>query len=224
MANSLTMYEASRRAFDSSSAPNESLRQFERIYDVLKSNEWQVFRPQSPSVCWPADRIFQTIKQEFTDFAWGGPVTLLNFPASGLGVRLESRLAKMQGLKPKKQYPLMAVSKFLHFYNPSLFPIYDNAVIWEKVLNGRFKSDYRDFVQRERIPQQVAMEEDTAVFLRHYMVLASSLLGVAHSGFMKVFVDWFAEQPGANLTKRSFDPMKLYATAFEFTAIGASAV
>jgi hypothetical protein len=89
---------------------------------------------------------------------------------------------------------------------------------------GRFKSDYRDFVQRERILKQVAMEEDTAVFLRHYMVLASSLLAASHGGFMKVFADWFAEQPGANLSKRSFDPMCLYATAFEFTVIGATAV
>jgi hypothetical protein len=221
---SLDLYEASRRAFDPASSPDEAFRNFERIYDMLKSNEWQVFRPHSPSVCWPPEQIFETIKREFVDFAWGGPVNLPNFPSSGLGVRLESRLAKMQGVKPKKQYPLMTVSKFLHFYNPSLFPIYDNAVIWEKVLNGRFKGDYRVFVQRERIPQLVAMEEDTAVFLRHYMVLASSLLAVAHAGFMKVFADWFAEQPGANLTKRSFDPMCLYASAFEFTAIGASAV
>ena len=32
----------------------------------------------------------------------------------------------------------MPVSKFLHFYNPGLFPIYDTEMIFNKVLK-RFK-------------------------------------------------------------------------------------
>jgi hypothetical protein len=38
---------------------------------------------------------------------------------------------------------------------------------------------------------------------------------------MSVFVDWLGRQPGAELHRRSFDPFTLYATAFEFTVIGA---
>ena len=45
----------------------------------------------------------------------------------------------MRDLKPVAGYPVMAVSKFLHFYNPALFPIYDNLVIWNGVL-GYFRN------------------------------------------------------------------------------------
>jgi hypothetical protein len=53
----------------------------------------------------------------------------------------------------------MTVSKFLHFYNPGLFPIYDNAVIWDKVLR-RFRNDFRDFCISANIPYEVAMKDD----------------------------------------------------------------
>jgi hypothetical protein len=223
VSGSLHLYEASHRAFDPSSNAEGAFGNFKVVYDVLKSSEWQVFRPQSPENCWSPQQIFETIKAEFTDFGWSGPVDLLNFPKSGSGLRLESRLAKMKGIKRKSHYPLMTVSKFLHFYNPTLFPIYDTAIIWNRVLNGHFKTDYRSFCERERVPTTVATGEDTAAFLRYYMILASSLLAVAHGSFMQVFVDWLARQPGAELSKRNFNPLKLYATAFEFTVIGATA-
>jgi hypothetical protein len=149
-----------------------------------------VFRPCSPADCWPPQKIFETIKREFHDFSSRGPVSLLNFPTSGTGLRLETCLAKMNGIKPKKGYPLMTVSKFLHFYNPGLFPIYDNEVMWKKVCNGRFKSDFREFCYRERIPNSIVGDsaEDTSAFLRYYMIWASSLLSIAHAGFMQVFI------------------------------------
>jgi hypothetical protein len=67
------------------------------------------------------------------------------------------------------------------------------------------------------------IKEDTAAFLRYYMDWASSLLLVAHEGFMQVFVEWLEKQPGVELRQRTFDAATLYATAFEFTAIGATA-
>ena len=215
-------YAASWLAFDPSSSTDEALRDFDTVYNVL-ATDFRVFRPQSPSDCWPPQKIFETIKREFVEFSWRGPVNLLNFAKSGTGPHLESCLAKLQGIKPKKQYPLMLVSKFLHFYNPSLFPIYDNAMIWERVLNARFKEEYRQFCRRERIPDYVAFEADTAVWLRHYMNFASSLLSIAHGKFMQVFVEWLARQPGVDLARQKFDAATLYATAFEFTIIGATA-
>ena len=52
---------------------------------------------------------------------------------------------------------------------------------------------------------------------------ASSLLAVRHGTFMQVFVDWLDKLPNTQLPKRRFDATTLYATAFEFTAIGATA-
>jgi len=38
---------------------------------------------------------------------------------------------------------------------------------------------------------------------------------------METFVDWLSKQPGGQ-SPRNFDALSLYATAFEFTAIGAA--
>ena len=117
----------------------------------------------------------------------------------------------------------MAVSKFLHFYNPSLFPIYDGEVIWRKVFS-RFQDDFRDFCQSENHPYAEAIHHDTASFLLYYMRWASFLLSAAHETFMQVFVEWLERQPGVELRRRQFDAATLYATAFEFTVIGAEGV
>jgi len=216
----LDLYETSHCAFDPASSADEAFRDFEKIYKELAGPNWQVFRPSSPRDCWPPQKIFETIKREFLEFSWRGPVNLLNFRKRGTDQGLESCLAKMQGIKPKKGYPHMTVSKFLHFYNPGLFPIYDNEVIWERVFKY-FQNDFRIFCGTAKISYDRAISDDTAVFLLHYMDWASSLLSVAHGTFMRVFIDWLDKQPAASLRRQRFDPKTLYATAFEFTAIGA---
>jgi hypothetical protein len=215
----LDHYEASRCAFDPSSSADEAFRAFVEIYDELKGKNWQVFRPFRPEQdCWPSRQIFETINREFSEFSWRGPINLLTFPTRGARHGLQSSLSKMRGIKPNRGYPHMTVSKFLHFYNPGLFPIYDNAVIWNKVFK-RFRKDYRDFCFKASIPYDT--EDETEAFLLNYMDWASSRLSVAHERFMQVFVEWLGEQPGADLHRRPFDPASLYATAFEITAIGA---
>jgi hypothetical protein len=72
---------------------------------MLRSPVWNVFRRRSSEPVWSAQQTFETIRAEFADFAWGGHVNLLNFRNSGLGVRLESRLLKMQGIKLNKNFP-----------------------------------------------------------------------------------------------------------------------
>jgi hypothetical protein len=219
----LDLYEASRRAFDSSLSAEEGLRYFQNIYDTLKSSAWQVFRSSRAGASyWTAQQVFETIKREFQEYSWGGPVNLLNFQNGGNRLRLESSFAKMQGIKQMRSYPHMAVSKFLHFYNPSLFPIYDYKVIWEKVFS-RFRYDFDDFCRSESIGYSYAdaYNDSTAVFLLYYMRWASFLVSAAHETFMPVFVEWLEEQPGVELRQQRFDAATLYATAFEFTVIGA---
>jgi hypothetical protein len=218
----LDLYDASKCAFDPSSSADEVLRCFLTIYNQLASRQWSVFRTRQPGASrWTPEQTFETIKREFAEFPWGGP-TLLNFRNSGTCLRLESCLTKMRGIKRKKDFPLMTVSKFLHFYNPELFPIYDNDVIWNKVLNGCFKNDYREFYRREPVPHAIAFGNDSAAWLCYYMLFAGDLLLAAHRTFMQVFKDWLNAQPGAGLPRRRFNPLTLYARAFEYTAVGAS--
>jgi hypothetical protein len=127
----------------------------------------------------------------------------------------------MQDIKPKSGYPIMTVSKFLHVYNPGLFPIYDNAVIWERVCNGRFKNDYREFGEREKIPRKEWFGDSTLEFIPYYMRWASSLLSTAHPQFMRIFAEWFKQQCFGILNEQ-LELTTLYATAFEFTVIGAA--
>jgi hypothetical protein len=224
----LDIYEASLSAFDLSLSPDKAFPYFETIYDELKSPNWQVFRSPVPGAArWPPRQVFETIKREFAEFSWGGPVTLLNFP-KGCTARTEaheahlaSSLAKMQGIKQKNGYPHMTVSKFLHFYNPELFPIYDEKVIRREVF-GCFRNDFQDFCRSANIPFDRAINDDTAAFLLYYMGWANHLLSFRHETFMQVFRDWLDEQSGTELRKRRFDTTTLYARAFEYTATGAA--
>ncbi len=218
----LDSYDASKDAFDQRLSADEAFEHFHKIYQELKGPNWQVFRPNGPGKCWGPKTIFETIKGEFPSFSWD-TVSLLEFPITGTRLyrELKSRLATMEDIKPKNGYPHMTVSKFLHFYNPGLFPIYDNAIIGDKVFR-RFQNDFRAFCESEKIEYKAAKKDDTEKFLLYYMGWASSLLAVRHKDFMQVFVKWLEEQPAAGLEKRRFKAETLYATAFEFTVIGAT--
>src|SRR5665213_124807 len=182
-------------------------------------SSWQVFRSSRPGPRWQPEQVFETLKREFSDLSWGSQINLLNFPNTA--PRLESRFAKMRDIKANKGFPHMAVSKFLHFYTPALFPIYDEAMIWNRVFK-RFDTDFYSFCWNARIDYQRAKNDDTTAFLRYYMLWANSLMSKAHPRFMDAFKDWLHSKPRTRLEDRLFDPTTLYARAFEYTAIGAA--
>ena|SRR5271157_3973139 len=130
----------------------------------------------------------------------------------------------MRCIKPNQGYPHMPVSKFLHFCNPALFPIYDTKVIWDKVFKCFKNPDFRDFCSQAvpMISYDRAIKDEVVTWLIHYMRWANSLLSVAHPTFMPVFKEWLDNQPRSQLLKRRFDPTTLYARAFEYTAVGAA--
>jgi hypothetical protein len=131
---------------------------------------------------------------------------------------LASGLSAMAGLKQNTGFPMMAVSKFLHFYNPNLFPIYDREII-EGLVLVRFKSDYR----LHQSNSGLSAREETPEALLCYYSWAAALMASAHPGFMQTFVDWLSQE----LPPRKFGGLgsnvlrQLCATAFEFTVIGA---
>ena len=211
----MKLYELSKRAFDPAVSHSVALAAFAEIDADLWSH-WGLSR-KSSGPHWSAQKTFEVIKAEFSGFAWGDPVTLSRFHTDGNHAALLSGLEKMKGLKAMASYPVMAVSKFLHFYNPELFPIYDTKVIYNGVFVW-FRNDFKEFCAKSGLQYEY---KDTPTFLGKYIRWASSLLASAHSGFMEAFVDWLRKQPGAELQGPTVDPSTLYATAFEFTASGA---
>lgn len=218
----LRLYEYSRRAFDRAVPVGEALDLFRRIYNELvlppRAGGWGVARKASGPL-WTPEKAFETINKEFAAFAWGGPVTLISVQCSDAKASLLRSLNTLEELKPVAGYPVMAVSKFLHPYNPELFPIYDNEVIRDEVVR-RFRHDFRAFCLGANLSHRVG---NTAAFYVSYIFWGAFFLELANPRFMEIFASWLEKQPAANLAQRSLDASRLYATAFELTIIGAYA-
>jgi hypothetical protein len=214
----MLLYEHFRAAFADESSDAIAFGAFTRIYNELKRG-FRVFRSSAQVIFWPPRKLYDTLKAEFADCAWGGPLSLPTYSTSQAHAAMMLKLKAMEGLKSNKGYPAMAVSKFLHFYNPSLFPIYDLAVMKDKVFT-RFKSDYTAFCKSALLNPRAS---DSAL-LGNYLCWAGSLISGTHDAFMPAFVDWLAvEMPPRKFALLGRNTLqKLYATAFEITAIGAA--
>ena len=217
----LVFYGLSREAFRS----NGDAAGFRRIYEELvrpaRADGWGIAR-NSAGPLWTAEKTFQVLRDEFSRFEWGGATTLLNFGTGGAGLTLEPLLEGMRGFKPLRSasnWPVMAVSKVLHFFNAELFPVYDNEVIWNLVMT-HFLNEFREFCRSFRPRYDTGY---TTTFYMNYMSWGSALLRSAHPRFMQNFAGWLSEFTAADLPRGSFDLSTLYATAFEFTIIGAYA-
>lgn len=113
---------------------NNQLGGFDEIYDDLKGR-WQVFR--GAKEYWSSKKVKKAFRQVLADgvqqrFAEIGLRELKDkdIPA------LWSVLEKFRGIKTlKKDDSVVAVSKFLHFFNPRLFVIVDHGIMWKYVLD-----------------------------------------------------------------------------------------
>ena len=174
----LDLYDQSFGAFYDPTINNPVTR-FDDIYRELAGRNWSVFRPQPISACWGSTTMFNAIRSGFQAYGWGTSLTLMNFGAQNRQ-KLELCLPLLRGVKPNKGYPIMTVSKFLHFYNPGLFPIYDTEMVWKRALGGTFRNEYRAFGQRWGVSSKVWSSEDTLQFLPWYMCFANELLSASH--------------------------------------------
>ena len=218
----LRIYDWTLEAFYSNLPIETRSQSFRKIYNEL-SGRWQVFRSNRSDVkYWTPSQCFDNINLNFAAYRMDGPINLVNFVDTVQGVALENALGTMRNIKQNKDYPWMTVSKFLHFFNPSLFPIYDTEYIFNRVFKC-FGSDFREFCTLKGIDHRRSMSETTHRFLMDYMGWAHFLLTSAHPRFMLVFSEWLGQACPA-LVNPAVDPQKLYARAFEYTALGAASV
>lgn len=119
------------RAFD-----GPDFAEFEWIYNELKGR-WQVFRG-SAAPPWSVRKAFEHL-------------TTMDSPLRGASLRdfsdemlhdCREIIRSMESMKPlKKGASVVAISKFLHFWNPRLFVIVDDAVVWKWVFRHRWLRD-----------------------------------------------------------------------------------
>jgi hypothetical protein len=215
----IKLYSQSRIAFDSDFPHEKKEKAFRSIYDDL-AGYWQVFRPYGADLCWDSQKVFDSISRKFADFSPSGKVNLTTFEDSRSGPLLTKALTALQGIKPNNYYPVMTVSKFLHFFNPGLFLIWDTAVIDTRVLK-RFWPDYLNFCKQFELNSTAIGVE----FLRNYIGWATSIISNFENECMPTFCKWISnELDDSKLAEDCYSFSCLYATAFEFIAIGATVV
>ena len=210
------LYHCADIAFDASLPEIERRQAFCTIYKELKSY-WKVFR--NAQNYWDADTAFLAMTTLSSCRRTSG-LTLMSLDKHLNGAEILRDLQSLRKLKQNAVYPHMAVSKFLHFSNPGLFPIYDTDAVWNTVCNGAFKYDYRDFCERHRLDPN----ESSGRFNLNYTLWASELIKNADPKFMAIFAEWAVRQMPHVPAAETLTPNLLtyYVTAFEFVAVGAS--
>ncbi len=209
------LYEHAQEAFDLELPLERRQAAFVKVYNGLDRN-FGVFR-NSTGGHWDVDRIFKGLTEDCKPVGRGSGRTLalLRNDAKDL-YALEDSIHDLAGIKKISEYPHMPASKFLHFYNPKLFPIYDRQVIWEQVLCGPFKSEWQGVCRR----MGIIFAERSGKFNISYTRWAAENIQKADPSFMPYFAAWFCKE--AQIGADTLPGLEsYYATAFEFVAIGA---
>jgi hypothetical protein len=217
----LEMYNWAKAAFDSELEEAKKSIEFGRIYNSLQGY-WQVFR-NARGGHWRAHETFEALTEHCAALSRRSGITLMTLhPDSEASQSLFVGLSTLRNLKRTRWYPYMPVAKFTHFFNPSLFPIYDTDVIWNKVLNDQFRCDYRQWCKTLGVNPNGQTE--LATFNVTYTLMAAHVMQSADGGFMDFFGEWFRQQVTDYNDERHVlsDVSHYYATAFECVAIGAA--
>jgi hypothetical protein len=216
LTHKLDLYNRAKVAFGAGKESQAERREaFEEIYENLR-RFWQVFRPGGSH--WTSAQIFEALVATMAPYSRVAGATLLRLEPTGHDA-LITALERLRPLKTMISYPGMAVSKFLHFFNPSLFPIYDNRVIENGALK-RFKLDYETFLSSSSLTSSRYRD----VYLLRYSAWARSLILAGGSGLMTLFAKWFCEQVSGHPDPQTVcaDVNQYYATAYEFIVVGAA--
>jgi hypothetical protein len=217
----LFLYRRAEIAFDPGVEEQTRREAFSDIYKSLRRS-WQVFR--GASSYWEEDHVYTTLTQRCGPTSRNGGLTLArnlleNPSLSSLGAHLET----LAELKVKSDYPIMAVSKFSHFFNPCLFPIYDTAVIYNKVLKNAFREDWNAF--KPHVPPDFTLNGKEGIWDAFYWIVwGNELIRGCDPKLMEHFAEWFIQEtkrPDDDVSDMREELKTYYATAFEFISIGA---
>lgn len=139
------LYEWAKDAFKQNVALQQREEKFKLVYGDLKS--WQVFRNGQQYLS--CQELFSLLNTDTCLACSTERVTLLDWENNSLSIA--ECIEKVKNIKINRsgKYSVMALSKFLHFFNPKLFPIFDHEYIGKKVLHNKHldtASDYLKFM------------------------------------------------------------------------------
>ena len=127
----VNLYTAAERAF----AGQNNLNDFEIIYEELRGR-WQVFRGTRQH--WDVE----TIYSQLNNLDQGVRALSLSRLQDINWLDIWNCVCAMREIKQTQSGPsLVAISKFLHFWNPHLFVIFDNTVVESWVFGHKWLSD-----------------------------------------------------------------------------------
>jgi hypothetical protein len=130
---------------------------FEMLYTELR-NRWQVFR--SPDFRAPRAEKLRRLLNSLDNDLKAMRLRHLSEPEDNDFAALWRTLCACAEIKLNKDGPsVMAVSKFLHFWNPRLFVIVDDAVVWNYVFNHQWL-----WSEIERTKTELAVPADNASY------------------------------------------------------------
>jgi hypothetical protein len=185
--NHVKLWETASRAFGQCSRDD-----FEKVYDELRRS-WQVFRGSRSH--WKEDEAFDALARYDPRLA----ALRLSCVGKDDWPAIWERIQSVREIKTTKAGPsVVAVSKFLHFWNPRLFMIVDDAVVWKWV----FAHDWlRAEVQRTRketdrlLPDEERTHDDWACDLPTYfaVVVWASQLVQDNPSILREFVKYIEQ-------------------------------
>jgi hypothetical protein len=188
------------------------------IYGRLRSY-WGVGRR---GTLWDAATAFNVLTSRCGTCSRNSGLTLLTLGDKQSQRAVVNCLESLRGLKRlrSENYPVMAVSKNLHFFNPRLFVIYDNEIVVKKVYRA-FRRDWNSCYDRIAVDSG----DEGIDFYLAYLLWASRSICTGYGRLMDDFADWFTEAvrgEGEEAEDFRGELRLAYATAFEFIAIGAA--
>lgn len=216
------LYSLAAAAFDPGQPDPAAFREIHRTLRAY----WQIFRNGKG---WSASRTFRVLTSPPCRACARGRLALPDVSGCDGLAQVWPCLAALSGVKtlPRGNVSAMAVSKFLHFFNPSLFPIYDQAVVRNRAL-PRFRAEIN--ASRLLRGDHLAPFEAAPLFARglgsyvHYLLWAADCFAEVDADCV---MTEFAAQFAAMLRDegRGIAPPagldRYFATAFEFALVGA---
>ncbi len=216
----LHLYAAANVAWAEGGDGGQRLSAFGVIYNELRGY-WQVFRNARSH--WSHRQAFTRLS-EMRQQAKPHLVKSLSLVPHDAELRQCVCHTVMSALpvkvNPSGGHSAMAVSKFLHFTWPTMFPIYDRAVIEQKVIRV-FRSEW-NAIKLNPIFEDVA-DPHALAYLKYLQWLAQ-LMAPHRKQVMRAFADWL--KPHAQQVQRSLTGTicTYEATAAEMIIIGAMRV